>query len=112
MATIIKLRIDVTKIDKALLFKGAKGTYLDATLFLEEEDDQYDQCGRISQDVSKAAREAGEKGAILGNAKRLVKKAAPQQDTRRESRSAPAQRQAPPATRQPDVDDESSNIPF
>lgn len=66
---IVKLKIDVTKIDKTLLFKGAKGTYLDATLFLDDEKDQYDNNGMISQDVSREARDRGEKGPILGNGK-------------------------------------------
>jgi hypothetical protein len=67
---IIKAKIDVTKIDKSKLFKGAKGTYLDITL-LENRDgvDQYGNNFMVVQDVSKADREAGIKGAILGNAK-------------------------------------------
>ena len=69
---IIKLKIDVTKIDKARLFKGAKGTYLDATL-LENKDgvDQYGNSFMVVQDVSKEERLAGIKGAILGNGKVL-----------------------------------------
>ena len=31
----VSLKIDVSKIDKARLFKGAKGTYLDATVFID-----------------------------------------------------------------------------
>ncbi len=30
----LNVRIDVTKIDKARLYKGAKGTYLDLTTFV------------------------------------------------------------------------------
>ena len=67
-STIIRLKIDVTKIDKARLFKGKKGTYLDATLFLNDEPGQYGDNGMITQDVSKEEREQGVKGAILGNA--------------------------------------------
>ena len=66
---ILKLKIDVTKIDKTRLFQGQKGTYLDATLFLEDEPDQYGNHGMITQDVSKEEREAGQKGPILGNGK-------------------------------------------
>lgn len=68
---IIKLKIDVTKIDKKLLYTGAKGTYLDATLFLKDGVDAYGNCGMISQDVSKEDRLKGIKGPILGNAKDL-----------------------------------------
>jgi len=64
----VRLKIDVTKIDKARLFKGQKGTYLDATAFIDlDELDQYGQSGMITQDVSKEDREAGTKGPILGN---------------------------------------------
>jgi len=69
MKRIVKIKIDVTKIDKARLFKGSKGTYLDATIFLDDDSDQYDNNGMISQEVNKEERESGVKGAILGNAK-------------------------------------------
>lgn len=66
----IQLKIDVTKIDKALLFKGTKGSYLDATIFVDlDTPDQYGNHGMVTQDVSKESRDAGEKGPILGNVK-------------------------------------------
>jgi hypothetical protein len=69
---ILKLKINLSKIDKAKLFNANSGAiYLDATLLTNEEDDQYGNCGMIVQDVSKADREAGIKGAILGNAKQF-----------------------------------------
>jgi hypothetical protein len=63
----IKLKIDVTKIDKSKLFQGAKGTYLDAVVFVKDEVDQYGNNGMIVQSVTKEEREQGIKGAILGN---------------------------------------------
>lgn len=66
---ILRLKIDVTKIDKARLFKGERGTYLDCTLLYNATTDTYGNNGMITQDVSKEDREAGIKGAILGNAK-------------------------------------------
>lgn len=67
---IYKLKINLSKLDKAKLFNADSGAiYLDATLLTKDEDDQYGNCGMIVQDVSKADREAGLKGAILGNAK-------------------------------------------
>ena len=65
----VTLKIDVTKIDKARLFKGSKGTYLDATVFIDDKGDKYGNNGMIVQNVSKEERDAGQKGAILGNAK-------------------------------------------
>jgi len=68
---IINLRIDVNKIDKKHLYEGKKGTYLDLAAFVSDQPDQYDNHGFITQQVSKEAREAGEKGAILGNVNRI-----------------------------------------
>tara|TARA_R110000824_G_scaffold179451_1_gene359659 strand:- start:660 stop:977 length:318 start_codon:yes stop_codon:yes gene_type:complete len=66
----ISVRIDVTKIDKARLYKGAKGTYLDLTTFVDtDQKDQYENNGFISQSVDKEEREQGVKTPILGNVK-------------------------------------------
>jgi hypothetical protein len=63
----VNLKIDVSKIDKALLYRGAKGVYLDATVFIDQENpSQYGDHGMITQSVSQDAKE---RGAILGNAK-------------------------------------------
>jgi hypothetical protein len=69
MPKLIAIKIDVSKIDKARLYKGTKGTYLDATFFLNDDADQYGNHGMITQSVTKDERESGEKGAILGNVK-------------------------------------------
>ena len=66
----VQIKLDVSKIDKTTLFKGAKGTYLDATVFIDMDNkDQHGNNGMVTQDVSKEARDAGEKGPILGNVK-------------------------------------------
>jgi hypothetical protein len=67
----ISIKLDVTKIDKARLFKGEKGTYLDLTTFVElDEADQYGNHGFIAQEQSKEERDSGaEKPPILGNCK-------------------------------------------
>jgi len=66
----VALKIDVSKIDKERLYKGQKGTYLDAVIFLDlGEADQYGNHGMITQSVSKAEKESGVRGAILGNGK-------------------------------------------
>lgn len=65
----MSVRIDVTKIDKSRLYKGAKGTYLDLTTFVDlDEKDQYENNGFISQSLTKEEREQGApKTPILGN---------------------------------------------
>jgi len=71
MSKLIAIKIDVSKIDKERLFQGKKGSYLDATVFLNDEEGQYGDNGMITQSVSKEEREAGIKGNILGNVKIL-----------------------------------------
>ena len=67
---VINAKIDVSKIDKSRLYKGAKGTYLSVTIFLKDEEDQYGNHGMIVESITKEEREAGNKGTILGNVKR------------------------------------------
>jgi hypothetical protein len=101
----VSFKIDVTKIDKARLYVGQKGKYLDATVFIDlDELDQYGNSGRITQDVSKEERQAGTKGAILGDSKVFWRDEGQAPQAR-----APVTSAAPP----PDpVDDFDDSIPF
>jgi hypothetical protein len=85
------------------LFKGEKGQYLDATVFIDlDELDQYGNSGMITQDVSKEERQAGTKGAILGDSKVFW----------RDEGQAP-QAAKPQGNNGPDpVDDFSDDLPF
>jgi hypothetical protein len=77
----IAIKIDVTKINKDHLFRGEKGTYLD--LVMRENKDgpgKYGDDGFVAQSVSKEAREAGEKGPIIGNWKYIGAAAPKAQD--------------------------------
>lgn len=66
----VNFRIDVSKLDKARLFQGEKGTYADLTCFIElEQEDQFGNNGFISQQTTKEEREQGTKLPILGNVK-------------------------------------------
>ena len=69
MAKLIVLKVNLSLVNKDRLFKGAKGTYLDLVLRLNDEPNQYGDHGMITQGVSKEMRAAGVRGAILGNAK-------------------------------------------
>jgi len=69
---ILKLSINLSKIDKALIQVDKNGnSWLNCTCFLNEDVDQYGGVGMAVQDISKADREAGKKGNILGNFKPL-----------------------------------------
>jgi hypothetical protein len=69
----ISVKIDVSKIDKSALYKGAKGTYLNITL-MDNQDGQPDEYGNdywVVQDLGAERRKAGEKGPKLGNARNI-----------------------------------------
>lgn len=68
MSQVIRIKIDVTKIDKKRLYVGAKGTYLNAVLFLNDQTDSYGNNGMIVESVTKEESDKGIRGAILGNA--------------------------------------------
>lgn len=70
----VSLKINVSAIDKARLFKGQKGTYLDCQTFINlNEQDEYGNNGFIAQSVSKEERQNGVKGNILGNVRVFFK---------------------------------------
>lgn len=104
----IAIKIDVTKIDKSLLYKGAKGTYLNVTLKDNRDgEDEYGNLGFVTQDVSREAREAGEKGPIIGNWKEVGQK--------RQGEHSSRPKAAPPQKRplvDPDLDAPEGDIPF
>lgn len=93
---IIRAKLNYSAIDKARLFEGKKGLYLDVTLLPNKGgQDAYGNNFLILQDVSKEERQAGVKGPILGNAKIVETKgqgATPQ----RPRPAAPKPADAPP----------------
>lgn len=85
----ISMSINVSEIDKARLFAGKKGKYLDCTVFINvDEADQYGNNGMITQNVSKEERDNGVKGNILGSCKVFWKEGGQQQSN---FNGAPAQ---------------------
>jgi hypothetical protein len=71
MKATIALKLDVSKIEKERLFKGKKGTYLDAIVHFDTQPDKYENNGFVVQQISKEERDSGVKGTILGNVKLL-----------------------------------------
>jgi hypothetical protein len=72
----IVVKLDVTKIDKTRLHEGKKGIYLDALLMHNTGESKYGDDGFIIQSIPKEARDAGERGPIIGNWRYLVSTAA------------------------------------
>lgn len=96
----ITTKINVTKIDKSALFEGKNGKYLDLVLHDNRDgQDQYGNDGYIVQDIGRERREAGERGPIIGNWRKIE---------RRHNANAP-QTQEPAAHRGGEEDDD---IPF
>ena len=110
----ISIKIDVTKIDKARLFQGAKGTYLDLTTFIDTEiADRYENHGFISQSQTKEERLAGApKTPILGNSKVFWRGESDEVRQQGYDKGMPAAREAM-ATEPPPADDFADDpIPF
>ncbi len=69
MAQLISASIDVTKISKDKLVKGEKGTYLNITISINDDVDQYGNQAGIYESQSKDERDAKAKKNYLGNGK-------------------------------------------
>lgn len=95
---LIKLKIDVKKINQDRLYNGKKGTYLNAVLFLGQHADDYGNHGMIVEDITKEERDAGVKGNIIGNAKLPM--------------AAQHQQSAPPPPPPQSHDNPDDNTPF
>lgn len=93
----IKLKIDVTKIDKSRLFKGSKGTYLDLVVYENDKPDEYGNDYSVKQDCSKDDRDNGVKMPYIGNGKNIGQK-------KQAAATRPASQQRPPARPAPSED--------
>lgn len=100
MSNTIYIKIDVTKIDKARLYKGQKGKYLDAVC-IPTPNSKYDNTHMIVESVSKEERDQGVKGTIIGSATEIIKR-----DYHKADDKPPAQMERPGHI--PDEDD----VPF
>lgn len=69
MAKLISMSIDVSKIDKSKLIKGEKGQYLNLTISLNDQKDNYGNDCSAWQSQSKEERDAKAQRNFLGNGK-------------------------------------------
>lgn len=77
-APLLRIKIDVKKLLKEHFFNANSGAiYVDVALWENRDGkDKYENDGFLTQEVSKEARERGEKGPIVGNWRYLQKKQA------------------------------------
>lgn len=100
---ILRLKIDVNKLDKTAFFKGEKGTYADLTVFINDEPDNYGNDASVKQDLGKDRRNEAQ---YVGNGKW----AGERPNLGGKQQAAPAKRQS---TQHPDAADEDlSDLPF
>lgn len=69
MAQLFSASIDVSKISKDKLVKGEKGTYLNITVSINDEADQYGNVLSITESQTKEERESKAKKNYLANGK-------------------------------------------
>lgn len=113
MARPITIKINVTKVLKQHLYQGKNGKYLDLAAFPNKDGpDQYGNMHFVCQEVSKEARQRGEKGPIIGNL-RMPDGAPPPP---RRQPPPPQQRKSNPVGDAPEPEhweaQEDSSIPF
>jgi hypothetical protein len=98
-----KIKINVLKILKEHLFKGQKGTYLDCAIWPNKNGTgEYGDTHYITQEISKEARDRGERGAIIGSITWID-----------EPKAAPVPRSSPPRQTPPDDPDaRGDDVPF
>ena len=66
------IKIQLDKIDKTQIYVGKVHKFLDCTLHDNKNGkDEYGNDGYITQSISKEKRDAGERGAIIGNWKEV-----------------------------------------
>jgi len=69
LAGVINLSINLSKIPKSAIVKGKKGSYVNLTLGVNNEQDQFGNDGGVAIGQTKEQREAKEPKVYLGNGK-------------------------------------------
>lgn len=101
MSKPIKLKINYSRIVQGELYEGKNGQYLDLVAWPNKGGpDQYGNTHMVCQEISRKARDAGERGPILGN----LTLPEPEQDRRPAPRTDAARKVTSSAPQQ-DVED-------
>jgi hypothetical protein len=67
MSTIVNASLDLSKIEKSKIIKGKKGSYINVTMFINDEVDQYGNNASVIVSQTKEEREAKTPRVYLGN---------------------------------------------
>lgn len=67
MSTIVNASLDLTKVEKAKIIDGKKGKYINVTMFINDEADQYGNNASVIMSQTKEEREAKTPRVYLGN---------------------------------------------
>ena len=67
MSNIVNASLDLTKIEKSKIIKGKKGSYINITMFINDENDQYGNNTSVIISQTKEEREAKIPRVYLGN---------------------------------------------
>jgi hypothetical protein len=69
MSTILNASLDLTKIEKSKIVKGKKGSYINVTVFINDEPDQFGNNASIIMSQTKEERDSKATRVYLGNGK-------------------------------------------
>ena len=97
----VKIKLNLTKLDKKRFFKGEKGTYADLVLIDYKDGPKYDNDGFVKQDCTKEEREAKVEMPIIGSFRYIGGKPSGAAKPALVEPAAPA-----------DDDTDSSDVPF
>ena len=67
MSNIVNASLDLTKIEKSKIIKGKKGSYINMTMFINDENDQFGNNASVIISQTKEEREAKTPRVYLGN---------------------------------------------
>ena len=103
MSAIINVSLDVTKLPKEKFVKGKKGTYINLTMYLQDEADQFGNNASLTVAQTQEEREAKDNRLYLGNGKIAWT----------DGNISAAERQDSSKSSAPEVSDEdTSDLPF
>ena len=106
----IKLKINVTRILKDHLYTGKNGKYLDLVAWPNKNGpDQYGNTHMVCQELSREARDKGERGPIIGNLLLPEEEFMPTGKIEGDGRS---ERKKPAPVTPPDSVNDDDDIPF